>query len=41
LCNAYTFREKVDVERNERAKNLLEMIQKLLEAALIVQTLGK
>jgi hypothetical protein len=24
LCNAYTFRAKVDVERNEREKNLHE-----------------
>jgi hypothetical protein len=28
LCNAYTFRKKVDFERNEREKNLLEKIQK-------------
>jgi hypothetical protein len=41
FCNAYTFRAKVDVERNKREKNLLEKIQKLPETVLIVQILGK
>jgi hypothetical protein len=36
LCNAYTFRAKVDVEENERKDNLLEKIQKLLETVLII-----
>ncbi len=36
LCHSHSFREKVDVEGNERYDNLLEKNQKLPETVLII-----
>jgi hypothetical protein len=36
LCNAHTFKAKVDVEGNERGENLPEKNQKLPETVLII-----
>jgi hypothetical protein len=36
LCNAHSFRAKINVERNEREKDLFEKVQKLSETILIV-----
>jgi hypothetical protein len=37
LCNAYAFRAKVDVERNERENNLHETIQNCLKLYLLFE----
>jgi hypothetical protein len=36
LCDAHSFRAKVDVEGNERKEHLLEKIQKMPETVLII-----